>query len=780
MTSIGMFLQNVPTGRDLYGTLDQTGTFDAAPAGSDAREKSFESLLSNLAQPAQDTAVASTATQGVSDATAVTAPAANSALAVGAQSRGTDYGADPANLVASLATAAALPSKSDARAADGVPQSKNAGEETAVSLPTPNATREMNAVTNLLGSLSQNSNAASASATHNWSAGDSFAPSTAAQAELAASPVQVASAFKAAPVGLKTAAGSDDALVAQGTAASSEAALVAQGTASLSKAALGQQAIAASSEAALGQRGTAPSSEGGFVKQETAAASEVPLVEQGIALSSEGGLVKQETAAASDALLVERGTVSFSKAALGQQATAAASEAHLVGRGTAAPSKAALVQQPTAPSKAAPGQQGTAPSKTDLIEQGTAAASDAALVDQGAAATDTPQTVFGQTAANWAQEAGNATTNSNQRAFAQASSPAQKSEVSTAVSSAPTSKPTQDSLDGSASAGNARRARNSAENGRGEDAATADASSVITPVAQSSGSAPPVIVTPSRINGGQADSPNSAATSTVSSSRTHPAGFGLSPTDSAAASTSNALDAAMTTASPEPASSSSFEMNITALSTATYFAPVARLSPVQQVSDAVAATIPSLFGLQNSSAASSVADLGNETGISDLAQADALAHAAQPSATSVKTLNLQLQPETLGQVTIKLNLSDSGLAVQLEAANQQTAELIDKDKQAFTQGLSDSGYSVASLVVSVAPQHASHFSGDTSSQQGQADPNTGRSGGQPSGHDGSPNGDRSSHAPSAFTEPPLGAQNLVSNDAVASVVGNTGRRDLFV
>src|ERR1039458_7732998 len=107
MTSIGMFLQNVPTGRDLYGAVDQTGTLDAAPAGSDARQKSFESLLSNLAQPAQDTAVVSTRTQGVSDAPALTAAAANSALAAGTQSRGTDHGANPANLVASLATAAA-------------------------------------------------------------------------------------------------------------------------------------------------------------------------------------------------------------------------------------------------------------------------------------------------------------------------------------------------------------------------------------------------------------------------------------------------------------------------------------------------------------------------------------------------------------------------------------------------------------------------------------------------------------------------------------------------
>jgi len=156
-----------------------------------------------------------------------------------------------------------------------------------------------------------------------------------------------------------------------------------------------------------------------------------------------------------------------------------------------------------------------------------------------------------------------------------------------------------------------------------------------------------------------------------------------------------------------------------------------------------------------------------------------LALALQPSAASVKTLNLQLQPETLGQMTIKLNLSDNGLAVQLEAANQQTAELLGKDKQALTQGLSNSGYSVASLEVTVAPQHASHFSSDASSQQGQGNPNTGQSGGQFSSHDGAPNGGRT-HDPSAFAESRLGSQDNAANDGAAAVAGNTRRGDLFV
>lgn len=244
--------------------------------------------------------------------------------------------------------------------------------------------------------------------------------------------------------------------------------------------------------------------------------------------------------------------------------------------------------------------------------------------------------------------------------------------------------------------------------------------------------------------------------------------------DPKAASSSEALDAAIT-ADSDAESPGSFEMSVTALNSATHFAPVARLSPVQQVVDTVAGAMPSLLGTSSPAAA---ADVGDEAGASASLAAATLVQTAQPSAGSIKELNLQLQPETLGQVTIKLNLSDNGLAVQLEAANQQTADLFDKDKHALTQGLSESGYSVASLDMSVAPQHGSLS--DSASQQGQAESSAGQPGGQFSGFDGQPHGGRNNDAQSAFTEPLSGAQNLVANDPDASANRSSIGGDLFV
>jgi len=202
------------------------------------------------------------------------------------------------------------------------------------------------------------------------------------------------------------------------------------------------------------------------------------------------------------------------------------------------------------------------------------------------------------------------------------------------------------------------------------------------------------------------------------------------------------------------------------------------LSPTQQIVDAVASAA-SLIGWQDGSvappAASNDADpAGSATGLTD-----GLSAAAQPSAGAIKTLDLQLQPETLGQVTIRLSLSDSGLAVQLETARQRTAELIGNDKQSITRGLSQSGYSVSSLEVTVAPQHGSAFSSDASSQQGQADPNASQSGGQASGFGGAPNGDRSAQGSSAPAETMQGSQNPVARDDGSSARGNRGG-DLFV
>jgi hypothetical protein len=669
MTSIGVFLQNVPTGRDVFAGLDQTAATDAAHTGSDAKGDSFGALLTNLAQPAQEATAASTATQGPG-ASIFAGLAANGALAADAQSRGADQSADQANLVASLATAAALPGKSAARAADGFVQSADAGEDMPGHASSTDAKTQANPVTSLLGSLSQDSADASANAARNLSPTDASALGANTLTEFAASSVQAGS-------GAKTA-------------------------------------------------------------------------------------------------VTEQGAAAPSKAVQAGQGTAVASKAMPVAKETAVPPKTAITKQAIA-----------AASKAGLTDLGTAVSSETGLLEEGTSATTPSQPSFDQTAADATQQTSLATTNGNPRAVArtnvqasgqpngQIAGLAQTSELAAPVSS---SKAAPDNLAGSPSATATRRARASGENSQGGTLATADASSILTAATQVSSLAAPLIVATAPSDVKKAASTNSTATPPFFSNRAGSTGSGLVANDPSVVSISNALDAATTLQSLPATSPDSFQIQVTGLSAATHFAPVARLSAVQQISDAVAATFSSPFGAQNSSAASA-ADVGNEAGASG--SADALALLAQPSAASIKTLDLQLQPETLGQVTIKLNLSESGLAVQVETANQQTAELIGKDKQALTQSLSASGYSVASLDVSVAPQNASHFSSDASSQQGQADPNSGQSGGQPSGNNGSPNGGRM-HDPSALPGPTPGAQNLAATDGAASVAGNTGRSGLFV
>ena len=229
-------------------------------------------------------------------------------------------------------------------------------------------------------------------------------------------------------------------------------------------------------------------------------------------------------------------------------------------------------------------------------------------------------------------------------------------------------------------------------------------------------------------------------------------------------------------AAAEPVATAGFDTKIKVVSAATHFAPVSRLSPAQQIADAVAGSVGPMLGMSSGSALPAAAAPTSDA-IATAATADPAAVLAQPASGAIKTLNLQLQPDSLGPVTIKLNLSDGGLAVQLEAVHRQTADLIGKDKQAITQSLSDSGYTVASLDVRVAPQHGASLSGDGSAQQGQADPNAGQAGGQASGFGGAPNGDRSTHDAPVLAEPARGSQNPVGADAG---LRNAGGGDLFV
>lgn len=158
-------------------------------------------------------------------------------------------------------------------------------------------------------------------------------------------------------------------------------------------------------------------------------------------------------------------------------------------------------------------------------------------------------------------------------------------------------------------------------------------------------------------------------------------------------------------------------IKLAVLSTTTHFAPPAQLSPVQQIATAVAGAIPGLSPASGGTfGASSAAGDGDSTGGISNVSADPT-NVALPG--PAKVLNLQLEPPNLGTVTISLNLSDGGLDVQMAASQPATANLIERDKTALSDQLRDSGYSVASVAVSLDARGA-NVGNDGSATQGQA------------------------------------------------------------
>lgn len=214
----------------------------------------------------------------------------------------------------------------------------------------------------------------------------------------------------------------------------------------------------------------------------------------------------------------------------------------------------------------------------------------------------------------------------------------------------------------------------------------------------------------------------------------------------------------------------SFDMKVNVVSTATHFAPVARLSPIQQISNFVAMSLPVLTGAPAGAAPSAETSTGAPASVSF----DPSLATAQPSVTALKTLNLQLEPENLGQVTITLNLSADGLDVEMQATRSSTVELIEKEKQSLSNQLQQSGYSVAGIEIkfggATSPLSSGGFGGE-----GQADLAATPGGGQATG--GSSSGNGSSHDSSPH------AKNPQSSSGVSAHDGPPARRaggDLYV
>ncbi len=114
---------------------------------------------------------------------------------------------------------------------------------------------------------------------------------------------------------------------------------------------------------------------------------------------------------------------------------------------------------------------------------------------------------------------------------------------------------------------------------------------------------------------------------------------------------------------------------------------------------------------------------------------------ARPVASgAVKMLHIELQPVDLGTVTVRMTLKDGGLDLQLNAGREETARMLQQDRDTLSGILRNAGFQVDAMTVRVgepdrtasAPPASSTFSGQaqTESQPGSAQPDARSSGGQ--------------------------------------------------
>jgi len=139
------------------------------------------------------------------------------------------------------------------------------------------------------------------------------------------------------------------------------------------------------------------------------------------------------------------------------------------------------------------------------------------------------------------------------------------------------------------------------------------------------------------------------------------------------------------------------KMDVSHIQAETHLIP-APPAPAQQIADFIVGS--GLPGLGASNSDTNQASGG--TASASQSQATAPQISVQTVTSPLKVLTLTLEPESLGAVTITMRLNDSGLNVQLDAAQAATASLIEHDKAKITDKLQSLGYAVEGVDVKTA------------------------------------------------------------------------------
>jgi hypothetical protein len=84
----------------------------------------------------------------------------------------------------------------------------------------------------------------------------------------------------------------------------------------------------------------------------------------------------------------------------------------------------------------------------------------------------------------------------------------------------------------------------------------------------------------------------------------------------------------------------------------------------------------------------------------------------------VRILHVALQPENLGIVTVKMRVAGNQLEVAVEVGRADTADVLEKDRDALSSALGALGYSVDALTIKLAPMAPSPAADQTAYQPG--------------------------------------------------------------
>ena len=134
-------------------------------------------------------------------------------------------------------------------------------------------------------------------------------------------------------------------------------------------------------------------------------------------------------------------------------------------------------------------------------------------------------------------------------------------------------------------------------------------------------------------------------------------------------------------------------------------------------------------GLAGGGVAQQIADrVAGEAGtlVTQAARSDAPAFGVRHES-PVKVMHIQLQPEGLGIVTIRMSVKDQALRLDLEVGRGETAHLIQRDREALSALLRSAGYLIDGVDVRVADP------GSANAQIGNTQANTQMQGGGQSG-----------------------------------------------